>query len=143
MWLTVSGLMGLGFTVGCSESADDFSSTLNLDGSSATKLPLRRILERYFEQDSLSSPAVIGRAYADAVRDDAALQRRLDMTIERVAGFPDAAAAALSLEQAVAEDFGSMRIDSLHGWQLSQTELDLCVAAWLVESGPDSELSKY
>lgn len=91
---------------------------------------LRRVLERYFDNDPRAA-AELGRIrIMIRPEGDAALRSRLADTLETIAGAADVDDALARLERAVREDFDQLRLESLHGWQLARTEVDLCLVAW-------------
>jgi hypothetical protein len=88
-------------------------------------------LERYFDDTDLSAAAVLGRNRVMTFPDGGeVLRSRVTDTLRAIAEATDVDDALARLDRAVRDDFDQLRLESLHGWQLARTEIDLCVAAW-------------
>lgn len=134
-WLTASGMLSAGFGWGCGEGAEAGRAPVSPIG--ADELPagedrLRPALQAYFEGLSLQAVASLGARFAAGQeRDD--LLARLEPVAVIAAQHEGPANAAEAWRAEVEGDFTDARVESLSGWQLSPTELSLCVLAWSVQ----------
>lgn len=107
----------------------------------AMRIDLREVLERHFGDADLSAAAELGRiGIMMRTGGDQALWSRVTGTLEVIAGSTGVDDALERLDRAVRGDFEQLRLESLHGWQLARTELDLCVAAWWLYASADEAL---
>lgn len=93
------------------------------------------VVEAYFGEEGLADASFVGGYYADSVGFDA------DAAFEATQPAVEAIDAATSLEsvlddldEALQQDFVDLRVVDVAGWTLGQTEVNLCLLAWLVAS---------
>lgn len=99
---------------------------IDLDELGVSHAALRDALRAYFEPSELDGPASLGDRLSFE-HDEDALRQRIEDATSVIGDAPNATNAAQQWGMAVAADFQDGRVESLAGWQLSVTELTLCL----------------
>jgi len=84
------------------------------------------LLDAWWQGADVERVRALGATYASELGDADALKAALEAVLGHVSEVEDVAAGVDALEAAVAADFAAVRLVTLHGWHLAETEAGLC-----------------
>jgi len=84
------------------------------------------LLAAWAEGADVEGLRALGAEYAAQLGSGDALKAAFEAALAPVAEAEDVPAALAALGEAIEADFAAVRLVSLHGWQLGETELGLC-----------------
>lgn len=102
----------------------------------STAVDLEAILEAYFPGSARERVREIGAICVEELaEEEGRLRSQLTETLPLNVSNPTREEALRALEEAVRADFEALRIRSIRGWQLAETEVRLCALVELVARG--------